>query len=126
MLTIHYPHSTSYTENTKYSRSAKKPVSTLKNGVADLIQKLSQSKSWGDRQEAARILGEMKIEEAVPEITAALLKDPFWMVRYSAVQALVLIGDKKALPSLSRASRKDRYQVVRSFAQKAISKISEL
>jgi len=125
MLTIHYPPAASYVGKWDNSKITQKPDAQLKNGATDLILKLSQSKSWGERQEAAKKLGEMKITEAVPELSSVLLKDSFWMVRYAAVQALIMIGDSKAIPSLTSASMNDNYQVVRSFAEKAICKINQ-
>jgi len=89
-----------------------------------LLADLSPDTSWGDRQIAAKKLGNMRSQKALPELLAALPTDPFWMVRCAMIQALEMIGDPGAIPTLREVAQNDSFQVVRSYAAKAIERIS--
>jgi HEAT repeat protein len=92
--------------------------------IAALMDKLSPSVSWGERQSAARKLGRMHCLAAVPALMAVLPSDPYWMVRCAIVQALQMIGDRSAVPLLEEVAIRDRYQAVRSYAAKAVERLS--
>jgi HEAT repeat protein len=89
-----------------------------------LLAELSPTISWGDRQIAARKLGNMRDPGALPALLQALPTDPFWMVRTAIIQALEMIGDPAAVPTLEEVAKNDRFQVVRSYAKKAIERLS--
>jgi HEAT repeat protein len=85
-----------------------------------LLRNLSPDAPWGDRQTAAKKLGYMRSQEALPVLLDVLPTDPFWMVRCSMIQALERIGDPAAIPTLQKVAKRDRFKVVRSHAAKAI------
>lgn len=85
-----------------------------------LLGNLSPDTPWGNRQIAAKKLGYMRSQEALPVLLDFLPTDPFWMVRCSMIQALEKIGDPTAIPTLRDVAKNDRFQVVRSHAAKAI------
>jgi HEAT repeat protein len=84
-----------------------------------LLADLAADRPWGQRQRAARKLGYMGEQAALPALLAALPGDPFWMVRCAMIQALEKIGDPRAVPTLRRVQAGDRFQVVRAHAAKA-------
>lgn len=90
-----------------------------------LLANLSAGVAWGNRQAAARKLGHIKCQEAVPALVEALPDDPFWMVRCDIIQALEKIGDPRAIPALRQVSKNDGFQVVRAYAAKAIERLYE-
>ena len=90
----------------------------------NLLADLSPDTPWGDRQIAARKLGDMRDPEALPGLLEALLVDSFWMVRCAIIQALEKIGDPGAIPTLREIENSDGFQVVRSYAAKAIERLS--
>ena len=96
----------------------------LEPELAELIASLSTENSWGERQNAARKLGYLRCQAAVPALLDALPIDPFWMVRCAIIQALELIGDPAAVPVLEQAAVSDSFQVVRSYAAKAVERLS--
>ncbi len=89
-----------------------------------LLADLSPDTPWGERQMAARRLGNLRDPEALPGLLAALPTDPFWMVRCAIIQALEKIGDPGAIPTLQEVATEDGFQVVRSYAAKAIERLS--
>jgi HEAT repeat protein len=93
--------------------------------VVELLADLSPEVAWGDRQRAARRLGNMRSREALPELLTALGQDPFWMVRHTIIQALEKIGDPAAIPALQDAARNDGFLTVRSYAEKAVTILSQ-
>jgi HEAT repeat protein len=93
--------------------------------LAQNLANLAPDVAWGDRQIAARKLGNMRNLEAVPALADALPADPFWMVRCDIIQALDKIGDPRAIPVLRQVAKKDGFQVVRSYAAKAIERLYE-
>jgi HEAT repeat protein len=90
----------------------------------NLLTDLSPESPWGDRQRAARKMGDMRSTEAVSGLLAALQVDNFWMVRCAIIQALEKIGDPGAIPTLLEVAKSDSFQVVRSYAAKAIERLS--
>lgn len=90
----------------------------------NLLADLSPDTPWGDRQIAARKIGDMHSPEALPGLKEALLVDSFWMVRCAIIQALEKIGDPGAIPTLLDVAKSDSFQVVRSYAAKAIERLS--
>lgn len=90
-----------------------------------LLRNLSPDTPWGDRQIAAKKLGYMRSQEALPVLLDVLPTDPFWMVRCSMIQALERIGDPAAIPTLRKVAKSDRFQVVRSHAAKTIGILAE-
>ena len=86
---------------------------------------LSPDTPWGDRQIAAKKLGSMRSQEALPGLIDALPADPFWMVRCAIIQALEMIGNPGAIPTLRKVAHNDGFQVVRSYAVKAIDRLSQ-
>ncbi len=90
----------------------------------NLLTDLSPETPWGDRQIAAKKMGDMRSIEAVSGLLAALQVDNFWMVRCAIIQALEKIGDPSAIPTLVEVAKSDSFQVVRSYATKAIERLS--
>ena len=97
-----------------------------------LLADLSPDTPWGDRQIAARKLGDMRdpealpgLLEALPGLLAALPTDNFWMVRCAIIQALEMIGDPGAILALQEAAINDNFQVIRSYAAKAVDRLSQ-
>lgn len=93
--------------------------------LANLIAGLDPSNSWGDRQMAAKKLGNLRNAEAVPALLYTLTTDRFWMVRSAIIHALIMIGDREAVPALMQVSETDEFMTVRSYAVKAVAKLSE-
>lgn len=89
-----------------------------------LLVQLSPEIDWGDRQSAAKKIGNLRNPYAVPGLLAALELDPFWMVRFTIIQALEKIGDPCAIPALKDTAEGDGFQVVRSYAAKAVERLS--
>jgi HEAT repeat protein len=92
--------------------------------VAELLAELSPDTPWGERQMAAKKLGRLRNQEALPGLLAALPVDAFWMVRCAIIQALEMIGDPGAIPTLQEVAISDGFQVVRSHAAKAVKRLS--
>ena len=90
----------------------------------NLLADLSPDTPWGDRQIAAKKIGDMRSPEALPGLLEALLVDSFWMVRCAIIQALEKIGDPGAISTLREIAINDDFQVVRSYAAKAIERLS--
>lgn len=89
-----------------------------------LLADLSPDIPWGDREIAAKKLGNRGNPEATPALLEALPDDPFWMVRYAMIQALEKIGDRSAVPTLQWVAECDSFQVVRSYAARAIERLT--
>ena len=92
--------------------------------LGKLLAELSPDKPWGDRQIAAKRIGQLRCSEALPTLLTTLPVDPFWMVRCAIIQALESIGDPGAIPTLRETAISDDFQVVRSYAAKAIERLS--
>ena len=88
-----------------------------------LLTNLTPDTPWGERQIAAKKLGNMRDPEALPGLLAALPNDPFWMVRCAIIQALEMIDDSGAIPTLREVAENDSFQVVRAYAAKAIERL---
>jgi len=93
--------------------------------VVKNLAKLSLEIPWGDRQIAAKDLGNLRDSAAVWGLLKALQLDDFWMVRCAIIQALEKISDPRAIPVLNQISRLDSFQVVRSYAAKAVERLSQ-
>lgn len=85
---------------------------------------LSPETPWGNRQIAARNLGNLRDSAAIAVLMDSLQTDDFWMVRCAIIQALEKIADPRAIPGLILASQQDTYQAVRSYAAKAVERLS--
>ena len=90
------------------------------------LAKLAPEIPWGERQIAAKKLGNLKDPAAIPGLLSALEYDNFWMVRCAIIQALEKIADPYAIPVLISVSQQDSFQVVRSYAAKAIQRLSRI
>jgi len=93
--------------------------------VAQYFANLAPDVAWGNRQIAARKLGNMRNPEALHALADALPADPFWMVRCEIIQALEKIGDPRAIPTLRQVAKEDSFQFVRGYAAKAIERLYE-
>lgn len=92
--------------------------------VKELLNDLSPHTPWGERQIAAKKLGQLRSTEAIPGLLTALQNDNFWMVRCAIIQSLEQIKDPRVLPVLEEVALKDGFQVVRSYALKAIERLA--
>ena len=99
-------------------------VEYLDPKVEKYLAQLSPDTPWGDRQIAAKRLGSLRSNAALPGLLFALLSDNFWMVRCSIIQALEKIGDPGAIQVLEDVAKSDGFQVVQSYATKAIERLS--
>jgi len=95
-----------------------------KSDLVMLLANLTPDTPWGERQIAAKKLGNMRDPEALPGLLAALSIDPFWMVRCAIIQALEMIEDPRAIPILREVAKNDSFQVVRAYAAKAIERLN--
>ncbi|MFL7892293.1 MAG: HEAT repeat domain-containing protein [Anaerolineales bacterium] len=99
-------------------------IQTLPDENLDrLLTQLSPEVSWGDRQNAAKKIGNLRSLNAVPGLLTALELDPFWMVRCTIIQALEKIGDPSAIPALMDTAGRDSFQIVRAYAAKAVERL---
>lgn len=80
-----------------------------RRSVEGLIYDLN-SPEVKNRMEAAAILGENRIREAVPELIK-MTSDPDQDVRYEVVKALVYINDTRALPAFIDFTRDEQVRV---------------
>lgn len=87
---------------------------------------LSPDVAWGDRQRAAKRLGNLRSRDALPGLLAALTNDPFWMVRQAIIQALEKIDDPAAIPILEDVAVQDDFLTIRSYAEKAVGTLSRV
>lgn len=72
---------------------------------ADLIQNGLQHKTnWRIRNQAAKLLGEQKVEQAVP-ILISMIKETNYVVKRTAVEALGQIGTTEAYNVLKKVAR---------------------
>ncbi|MCJ7813650.1 HEAT repeat domain-containing protein [bacterium] len=93
-------------------------LSALKEKSVDLLLEALKSPSLLMRKNAARVLGQIKTDRALPPLIDLLL-DPNWEVRKSAVEALGNIGHKLAIePLVQRLG--DNVESVRNQAMKSI------
>ncbi len=92
--------------------------------VTKNLADLSPETPWGNRQAAAKNLGNLRNPAAVADLLSVLQQDQFWMVRCAIIQALELIADPRAVPVLIRVSQADSFQVVRLYAAKAVERLS--
>lgn len=92
-----------------------------KRAIEPMREMLSGSES--QKIAAARALGFMRAEKAVPDIIA-LLSDESSHVRGNAAYALGLMGDDAANAALKKATR-DSDELVRYFAEEALKRIED-
>ena len=92
--------------------------------IEQLISNLSPQVPWGQRQRAAKRLGSMKDQTAVPALLQVLPTDPFWMVRCVIIQALESFGDPRVIPTLQEVAANDGFAAVRTAAEMAVNRLS--
>jgi hypothetical protein len=83
-----------FLEDTYYvSKSAARALLKIKNqdGMGAVIAALSNQSEY-IRQTAAEVLGENKVNEAIPALTVVLTDDRAWWIRKTAAEALEEIG----------------------------------
>lgn len=90
------------------------------------INKLFEILKTGDhykvRLQAAKVLGMMRKNEALPHLIRALRKDPDHLVRSTSAWALGAINNPGAIADLSRASHKE-VALVKKQAERALNHI---
>jgi aminopeptidase N len=72
----------------------------FEKGLALLVNQVEGSQDAWSRAEAAKELGKLRSNRALPALKAAALKEQFWDVRASALRALGEIGTDEALEVL--------------------------
>jgi HEAT repeat protein len=92
--------------------------------LGQLLDTLSTSPYWPERQAAAIRLGDLGGDEAHAGLVAALPDDPFWMVRCTIVQSLERIGKADSMPVLQATAERDPNQVVRQYAAATVQYLS--
>jgi hypothetical protein len=84
------------------------------------IRALRRDSSMKVRTQAAIVLGQRNVAEAVPALREAVAQDSAAAVRIAAVAALAKIGDRGARTTLRAASEADPDATVRSAARRAL------
>ena len=84
------------------------------------IRALRRDSSMKVRTQAAIVLGQRLVAQAVPALREAVAEDNASAVRIAAVAALAKIGDRGARSTLKAASEADPDGSVRSAAQRAL------
>jgi hypothetical protein len=84
------------------------------------IRALRRDSSMKVRTQAAIVLGQRAVAQAVPALREAVAADDAAAVRIAAVAALAKIGDRAARSTLKAASEADPEASVRSAAQRAL------
>jgi hypothetical protein len=84
------------------------------------IRALRRDSSMKVRTQAAIVLGQRLVAQAVPALREAVAEDNAAAVRIAAVAALAKIGDRGARSTLRAASEADPDPSVRSAAQRAL------
>lgn len=94
------------------------------NAVQVCAQRLSSSHRE-DRQEAARLLGELNDRAAVPALIRALDRNlDDLSFRITVIHSLAYLGDERALPALRRLTTGHTYSLMEA-ARKAVSVIEQ-
>ena len=88
-----------------------------------LLLPLLKHKSIWIRAEAAKALGEMGKQEAVPSLKKSLRKDRSPYVRFYAAWALGEIGGKDSLSTLEKALKKEKHHRVQMMLANCIGRI---
>ena len=84
------------------------------------IRALRRDSSMKVRTQAAIVLGQRLVAQAVPALREAVAEDDAAAVRIAAVAALAKIGDRHARSTLKAASEADPDGAVRTAAQRAL------
>ncbi len=84
------------------------------------IRALRRDSSMKVRTQAAIVLGQRSVAEAVPALREAVAEDRAAAVRIAAVAALAKIGDRTARATLKAASEADPEDSVRRAAKRAL------
>jgi len=88
------------------------------------IQALRQDRSLKVRAQAALVLGQRGVPEAVPALVAALAEDDASAVRIAAAAALGKIGDPSAREPLENARHADPSPEVQRAADRALTELA--
>lgn len=72
------------------------------NEVLPALLRALRDEAWTVREEAAAVLGKLRLAGAAPALITAL-DDEYWQVRLRAARSLGLLKDKSAVPMLLRA-----------------------
>src|SRR6266542_4427115 len=103
------------------------PIPTRAESQVEIaIQALRKDSSLKVRTQAAIILGQRTIAEAVSALREAVATDQAAAVRLAAVGALGKIRDRSARPTLRAAADADSDAAVRKAAQKALEDLGPL
>lgn len=90
------------------------------------IRALRRDSSMKVRTQAAIVLGQRNVAEAVPALREAVAQDAAAAVRIAAVAALAKIGDRGARATLRAASEADPDPAVRTAAQNALAALGPI
>jgi hypothetical protein len=94
--------------------------------VDDAIRALRGDSSLKVRTQAAIVLGQRALSEAVPALRDAVAKDESPAVRLAAIAALSRIRDRSARPTLRAAAETDPEDAVRRAAARAVTDLGPL
>lgn len=89
----------------------------FEKGLELLLNQLSGSREAFSRAEAARELGKMKSNAAIPGLKAAATKEQFWDVSASALRALGQISTPEALEAILEVGFPENRKVRRALAE---------
>ncbi len=90
------------------------------------IRALRRDSSMKVRTQAAIVLGQRLVAQAVPALRQAVAEDGAAAVRIAAVAALAKIGDRGARSTLKAASEADPDAAVRSAAKRALEALGPI
>lgn len=90
------------------------------------IRALRRDSSMKVRTQAAIVLGQRNVAEAVPALREAVAQDAAAAVRIAAVAALAQIGDRAARATLRAASEADPDPAVRTAARSALAALGPI
>ncbi len=90
------------------------------------IRALRRDSSMKVRTQAAIVLGQRNVAEAVPALREAVAQDSAAAVRIAAVSALAQIGDRGARATLRAASEADPDSAVRAAARTALEALGPI
>ncbi len=94
--------------------------------VDDAIRALRRDSSMKVRTQAAIVLGQRNVAEAVPALREAVAQDSAPAVRIAAAAALAKIGDRAARGTLKAASEADPDGAVRTAARRALAALGPI
>ncbi len=90
------------------------------------IRALRRDSSMKVRTQAAIVLGQRQVADAVPALRQAVAQDDASAVRIAAVAALAKIGDRGARSTLKAASEADPDASVRAAARRALAALGPI